>query len=662
MTILGITGGSGSGKTTFLRAVEERGGLVLDCDAIYHELLTQDTALLAALDDRFPGTVEHGVLHREALAAIVFANPDALQDLNAITHGAVVREVKRRLSASTAPLAAIDAIALFESGLHRLCDTTVCIVAPERERVARLMARDGISAERAETRIRAQKSDAVFQSRCAYCLHNDTTPTLFLQQCRALLDQLTLMKGPKNMKEEFQSLRDSLLFQPKHGYDRLSKEDREAMEAYCRRYMRFMDAAKMEREAVDETIRMAKEAGFVELTADTELKPGMRVYVNNRGKSALFAVIGSKSLAEGAHITASHVDSPRLDLKPRPLSEENEMAYLKTHYYGGIKKYQWTTIPLAIHGVVCKKDGTTVSVCIGEDENDPVFCITDILVHLAADQMKRSMAEGIIGERMQVLVGTTPLADDDGADRMKLAVMKLLHDKYGIVEADFQSAELTMVPAGKSREYGLDRSLIGAYGHDDRVCAYAAFEPMLDLDVPEHTAVCVLADKEEIGSMGVSGMQSMFFDKVMADLCQKQGVERRECFANSICLSTDVTNAYDPMYGETCDLSNNARVNYGIGIAKYTGSRGKGGCSDAAAEVVLYVRKLFEDNEVFWQTCELGKIDQGGGGTVAQYMANRNIATIDAGVPVLSMHAPLELVAKLDCYMTRKGICAFYHD
>ena len=462
------------------------------------------------------------------------------------------------------------------------------------------------------------------------------------------------------MSEKYEDLRSQLLFQPKHGYDRLRDADRAAMETYCKNYMAFMDAAKMEREAVRETIRRAEAAGFVELTPDTVLTPGARVYHNNRGKSVLFAVIGEKSLASGAHICAAHIDSPRLDLKPNPLTEDAGMAYLKTHYYGGIKKYQWTTVPLALHGVVYKKNGETVSVTVGEDDADPVFCVTDLLVHLAGDQMKKTLAEGVSGEQLRVLVGSIPLPGDEGSDRIKLAVMKLLHDKYGMIEEDFLSAELTMVPAVKAREYGFDRSLIGAYGHDDRVCAYAAFEPILNLGTPKYTAVCVLADKEEIGSMGISGMQSQCFEKFMGDLCKLQGVDLADCFAKSFCLSTDVTNAFDPLYAETCDSSNSARVNYGVGVCKYTGSRGKGGSSDAAAEVVGYVRTLFDRNDVFWQTCELGKVDQGGGGTVAQYMANRNIETIDAGVPVLSMHAPLELVSKLDCYMTMKGMKVFY--
>ena len=463
------------------------------------------------------------------------------------------------------------------------------------------------------------------------------------------------------MSEKTEELRKSLLRNPKNGYDRLPAEEREEMERYCRDYMKFMNEAKTEREAVRATIDRAEDAGFVAFVPGMELKPGDRIYRNNRGKSVIFAVIGSEHIDNGAQIVASHIDSPRMDIKPNPLYEEAGMAYLKTHYYGGIKKYQWTAIPLSIHGIVAKKDGAVVTVRIGDDENDPVFCVTDLLIHLSANQMKKTLAEGVTGEALNILFGSEPIADDEGGDRVKLAVMQMLNEKYGIIEEDFLSAELTMVPAFRAREYGLDRSLIGAYGHDDRVCAYASFEPLLQLGTPRHTAVCVLADKEEIGSVGVSGMQSFFFETFMEDICECQQGSLRRCLERSFCLSCDVSNAFDPIYAETCEKRNNSQINYGIALCKYTGSRGKSGCSDAAGELMGMVRKLFDENGVVWQTAELGKVDQGGGGTVAAYMANRNIDTLDAGVPVLSMHAPLEIVSKLDCYMTMKGMRAVYN-
>ena len=434
------------------------------------------------------------------------------------------------------------------------------------------------------------------------------------------------------------------------------------MERYCRDYMAFLDAAKTEREAVCRTIAMAEDAGYVPFSPGMELKPGMRIYRNNRGKSVIFAVIGSAHIDSGARIVASHIDNPRLDLKPNPLWEDAELAFLKTHYYGGIKKYQWTTIPLSLHGVIAKKDGSVVTVRIGDEPGDPCFIVTDLLVHLSADQMKKTLAEGVSGEALRVLIGSEPIADDEGGERVKLALLQLLNDRYGITEEDFLTAELTMVPASPTREIGFDRSLIGGFGHDDRVCAYASFEPMLHLGIPAHTAVCVLADKEEIGSEGVSGMQSMFFETFMEDLCQAQGGSLRRCFESSFCLSADVTNAYDPLYPETCDKSNNSLVNHGIAIYKYTGSRGKYNASDAGAEIVGRIRGLFNANGVQWQAAEIGRVDQGGGGTVAVFMAKRNIDTLDAGVPVLSMHAPMEVVGKLDCYMTMKGMRAVYLD
>jgi len=456
-----------------------------------------------------------------------------------------------------------------------------------------------------------------------------------------------------------EELKEQLLVSNKNGYTKLTAEQREEMNAYCKRYAAFMDACKTEREATAWTVEVVEKHGFKAITPGMELKPGDKVYKNNRGKSILLAVIGSESLNEGANICAAHVDSPRMDLKPNPLYEDSEVAYFKTHYYGGIKKYQWPTVPLAIHGVVCRKDGSTVTVTVGEDDNDPIFVVSDLLIHLSADQMKKTLAEGIAGEQLNVILGTEPL-EGEGSELVKLHIMKLLNEKYGIVEEDFRSAELTIVPAGKCREIGFDRSLLGAYGHDDRVCAYAQIEPLLEMGTPKHTAVCILADKEEIGSVGISGMQSQAFDTFMQDLCDATGANLNRCFENSFCLSADVSNAYDPCFPEVSDRRNNSFLNYGVSICKYTGSRGKGGASDASAEAMYHVRKVLDEAGVLWQMATLGKVDQGGGGTVAAYMANRNIVTVDAGVPVLCMHAPMEIVSKLDCYMTMLACKAIY--
>lgn len=455
-------------------------------------------------------------------------------------------------------------------------------------------------------------------------------------------------------------IRDELFYKQKNGYDTMSTQQRIDMEDYCRGYMAFLNEARTEREAVKIAIEMAEDKGFVEYVDGMKLSPGDKVYCNNRSKALMLAVIGKKSLEEGCVIAGAHVDSPRIDLKQNPLYESDELAYFKTHYYGGIKKYQWVTIPLELHGVVALKNGETIDVSIGHDPSDPQFVITDLLPHLGKEQMRKTMEEGITGEGLNILIGSIPYADE-GSDRVKLAVMSILNDRYGIVEEDFLSAELTAVPAFEVREIGLDCSLIGGYGHDDRVCAYAELKAILDLDeAPEKTAVCILADKEETGSDGVSGMQSSAFECFMEELCAGQNVPLRRCFKNSFCLSADVTAAFDPNFPEVSEKRNDAKLNYGMGICKFTGARGKSGTSDASAEIVGYLRRIFADAGVVWQMSELGKVDQGGGGTIAKYMANRNIDTIDAGVPVMSMHAPFEVVAKFDCFMTYLGVLAAY--
>ena len=460
-------------------------------------------------------------------------------------------------------------------------------------------------------------------------------------------------------KTEFKELKKQLLSTKKNGYDR--PLDEAAMESYCNGYKAFLDAGKTERLCAAEVIRLAEGRGYRPYVRGMALKAGDRVYLSNRGKAVLLAHIGERSLAEGVQIAAAHIDSPRLDLKPNPLYEEAELAYFKTHYYGGIRKYQWVTIPLELHGVIALRDGTNVPVNIGGDSGDPRLVITDLLPHLGAEQAKKPLATAIPAETLNLLLGSRPIGDEEDSGRVKLAVMKLLHEKYGITEDDFTSAELEAVPAGSACDIGLDRSMIGAYGHDDRVCAYAALKALLDLErTPVRTAVCVLADKEEIGSDGVTGMQSAAFDTFMEDLCETQGVPVRSCFEKSFCLSADVTAAYDPDYADVYEKRNAAYLNYGVGLCKYTGARGKSGASDADAETVAYVRRIFDGAGVAWQIAELGKVDAGGGGTVAMYMANRNITTLDAGVPVLSMHAPFETVAKLDCYETYRGMKALY--
>ena len=462
----------------------------------------------------------------------------------------------------------------------------------------------------------------------------------------------------KNSRAE--QLRKDLLYKKTNGYDRITPQEREEINTYCEGYKRFLDDGKTERDAVTAAIAIAEGYGFRPYTRGMELKPGDKIYKNNRGKSLMLAVMGQESLAHGVYIGAAHIDSPRMDLKPSPLYEQDELAMLKTHYYGGTRNYQWVTVPLELRGVVVRRDGTSVRVEIGHDPQDPTILITDLLPHLADDQARKPLYKAFPGEGMNLLIGSEPIPEAEGDDRVKLNIMRLLNEKYGIVEEDFISAELEAVPAYPARDVGLDRSMVGAYGQDDRVCGYAALMGLMKAETCNKTGVVVLADKEEIGSTGVSGMKSQAFDTFMADLCASQGVSLGECYENSLCLSSDVTAAYDPNFPEAYEKRNSALLNYGVGFSKYTGSGGKYDSNDASAEVVGQIRRLMEQSGVVWQMAELGKVDGGGGGTVACYMGDRNIATMDAGVPVLCMHAPFEVTGKLDCYMCFRGMKALF--
>lgn len=455
-------------------------------------------------------------------------------------------------------------------------------------------------------------------------------------------------------------LREALCYETKHAVKVIDDSELQAAQMYAEGYKRFLNNAKTEREAVTVSVALAEQHGFYPFDATKPLKAGDKVYVNNRGKSMILAVIGEKPLAEGVSIAAAHIDSPRLDLKPNPLYEESDLAYFDTHYYGGIKKYQWTATPLALHGVVVKKDGEAVTVSIGEAENDPVFCVTDLLPHLGAEQMKRTAADVIKGEDLNLLIGSYPLKGGEGSDLVKLNILKILNEKYGITEEDFISAELEIVPAFPAKDLGLDRSMIGSYGHDDRVCAYPALTALLATDKPQYTAVTVLADKEEIGSEGNTGLRSSFLKYFIEDLADACGTTARAVLSNSICLSADVNAAFDPIYPEVMCKANACQLNRGVCITKYTGARGKSGSSDASAEFMGVVRRFLAAGDVLWQTGELGRVDAGGGGTVAAYIANLNVDTVDLGVPVLSMHAPYEVVSKTDVYMAHKAFSALF--
>ena len=464
----------------------------------------------------------------------------------------------------------------------------------------------------------------------------------------------------KNEKTDAKELAKELLNDRTHGAAKVGAKELEKAGKFCEGYKGFMDAAKTEREAVSWAVKAAEDAGFVPFDPKKAYKAGDKVYYNNRGKAMCLAVIGKKGAKEGVRIAAAHVDNPRIDLKPIPLYESNELAMMKTHYYGGIKKYQWTAIPLALHGKIIRKDGQEITVRVGEKEGEPQFTITDLLPHLAKDQVSKRLSEAFTGEDLNVLVGSLPLEDAEGEQLFKLNVMKILNEKYGIVESDLISAELSFVPAFKAVDIGFDRSMVGAYGHDDRVCAYPILEAIFKCKTPEYTCISVLADKEEIGSVGNTGLASEFLNYFVADLAAAEGLEARHVYTKSTCLSADVTAAYDPTYASAYEAGNSCYLNRGVGVAKYTGSRGKGGSNDANAEFVAQVRKIFDDNNVLWQIGELGKVDQGGGGTVALDISRMNADVIDVGVPVLSMHAPFEVVSKLDVYMAYKAFKAYF--
>lgn len=451
-------------------------------------------------------------------------------------------------------------------------------------------------------------------------------------------------------------------------WEKLDDTELKMVSSINEEYKSFLDNCKTERESVVEIIKASKEKGYISIEELIEKNlsptPGTKVYAVNKDKAIALFVIGEEKLEKGMNIIGSHLDAPRIDLKQFPLYEDSEFALLKTHYYGGIKKYQWVTIPLALHGVLVKEDGEKINITIGEDENDPVFFITDLLPHLAKDQMAKKMGEGIIGEGLNVLFGSIPYGDDEISDKVKLNVLNILNEKYGIKEEDFTTAELQIVPAGKSKDVGIDRSMVGGYGQDDRVCAFTSLKAILDVENPTNTAVALFVDKEEIGSVGNTSMESMFFENTVAEILNLteenySEITLKRTLANSSVLSADTLAGFDPNYPEVLDKKNSPFIGKGITIVKYTGVRGKGGSNDANSEYIGKLRKLFNDNNIIWQMGELGKVDQGGGGTIAYIMAKYGMEVVDCGVPLLSVHAPYEISSKADVYMTYKGYKVF---
>ncbi|MCD4712027.1 MAG: aminopeptidase [Clostridiales bacterium] len=469
-------------------------------------------------------------------------------------------------------------------------------------------------------------------------------------------------------KNQFEELSKELSHTFKNAWEAMNEDETKSCFEFSEGYKSFLDAGKTERESANEIKRLAIEKGYKNiddyLNGKEKLQKGSKIYAVNRDKSIILFLMGEKPLKDGMNIVGAHIDVPRIDLKPFPLYEDSDMAFLKTHYYGGIKKYQWTATPLAIHGVAYNKNNEKIEVVIGEDEADPIFAITDLLPHLAKDQSSKTLSEGIDGETLNVLVGHMPMGDDKTKDKVKLHILKILKDKYGLLEEDFLSAEFEVVPAGKAKDLGFDRSMISAYGHDDRVCSYTGVMAIFELEDVATTACGMFMDKEEVGSQGNTGSQSRYFENIVAELIALQepnynDLYLRRAISNTKVLSGDVGAAYDPNFAAAYEKRNSAHIGKGVQLVKYTGARGKGGCNDANAEFLGEVRKIFNDNDVVWQIGELGKVDQGGGGTIAYILANSNAEVVDCGVPVLSMHAPYEIVSKVDVYMTFKAYKAF---
>lgn len=479
--------------------------------------------------------------------------------------------------------------------------------------------------------------------------------------------QAETKKEEKSPSELAKDLKKKLSVEFKNIWDTCSKDDRTFAYEFAEEYKKFLDLAKTERECVITAVESVESLGFVDIGTVETLKPGDKVYKSVRGKGIAMAVIGRKPLRDGLNLVGAHIDAPRLDLKPIPLYEESDLVFFKTHYYGGIKKYQWAAIPLAIHGIVVKNDGTTVTITVGEDPTDPVLTITDLLPHLGAEQMGRKASDVIKGEELNILIGGLPYPDPETSGRFKLAILQLLNSRYGIFEKDLVTAELEIVPAYPARDVGLDASMIGAYAQDDRVCSFTALAAVCDMEAPQRTAVCILFDKEEIGSEGNTGAQSRQYENFLFELLVKSGsgrepLDRQIMLENCKLLSADVTNAFDPTFASVSDAKNNSYLGRGICLVKYVGSRGKSGTSDANSEFFAEVVRSFEKNGIPWQTGELGKVDMGGGGTIAKYFANLGMEVIDCGVPVLSMHSPFEITSKIDVYFTYLAYKAFFEN
>ncbi|MBR5979331.1 MAG: aminopeptidase [Oscillospiraceae bacterium] len=669
--VYGITGRSGSGKSTALEMLSRLGVPVLDCDLIVREIETPGHECFDELVRNYPPEIldAQGNLDRRRLADIAFSSPEETKKINGIVHKHVLRELEdrfRRLEKEGRGYCVVEAPQLFESGLDRRCDDIILIAAPESLMKERIMDRDGLDGERAARRLDAQISESELREKCGIVIENAGDLGELASKIKELKNRLdketeTEDQMGEEKKTAGQQLADELFAKNESAIKSYGKENKKEIEAYSRGYMDFMNRSKTEREFARNAADYLKDRGFSEFEPGKKYSAGDRVYWLNHNKSLVAAVVGTRPLEDGLLIAAAHIDSPRIDIRPHPLYESEDIALFKTHYYGGLKNYQWVTLPLALHGVVSRKDGKDINIVIGEDEDDPIFYISDLLPHLSGKvQGSRTSREVITAEELNIILGTEPYDDDKVKEPVKLQVLKVLNDRYGITEEDFLSAELEIVPAMKARYVGFDKTLMAAYGHDDKICGYTSMTALADLKAPEKTCVLILADKEEIGSVGNTGMDSDLLRNFVTFLCGPVGTMPELVYVNSRCLSADVSAAFDPTFPMVHEHMNAPFLNRGPVVSKYLGSGGKGGSNDAHAEYVGALRRMWDEAGVPWQLAELGKIDEGGGGTVAKFIARLGIDTIDIGVALLSMHSPYEIAATLDLYAMTKAVSAFY--
>ncbi len=669
MFIIGINGGSGCGKSSVSEYLSRKGLYNIDCDTVARKVVLKGSPCLKELTENFGTEIlnNDGTLNRKTLAAAAFSSKRNTELLNSITHKYILSDIRAtvtNLRKTDCIGVVIDGATLIESGLYKDCDYNIAVTAPIQQRLDMICRRDNLTYDEAKLRLSAQKDDSYYTDIADYTIDNDGSLENLYEKTNEIYN-IIYKKEVNKMSEKTpgEILKDKLFYEQKNGFDIMSDEEINIAYDYAKKYMNFLDNSRTERACTQYSIKALEDAGFVPFEFGKKYNTGDKIYFNNRDKSVIAAYIGKKSFKEGVNIAAAHIDTPRLDIKPTPMYEDNDLCLLKTHYYGGVKKYQWTAMPLALYGVIVKNDGTKTEINIGFDDDDPVFCISDLLPHLSRHQMDKNLREAIEGEALNVLIGSRPFKDDKASERVKLNILSILYDKYDITEKDFTSAELSVLPAMKARDLGFDRSMILAYGHDDKVCAYPCLSAVMDLkETPDKTAIACLTDREEIGSTGNTGLESFYLLHFIEDLCATNGVNPRECLHNSTCISADVNAAFDPTYPSVMDKYNCAHMNRGPVITKYTGSAGKSQTSDCHAEFVAKIQDIMDRNEVVWQTGELGKVDEGGGGTVAKFVARFDIDVLDFGVAVISMHAPYEIISKLDLYHMYKAIYWYFKE